>query len=217
MEMAELLSNDSSTEKIPRRSLREKQANLRQCLVCRENLPVERLVRFVIGPDRSVVPDIEGRLPGRGLWLHADRTTVQTACENSFFSKTAKIQVSVEEGLDNRVELLLTRRCLDILGLTRRSGVALAGFEKVRVLLESNQSFTNLIARDAGRDIRRKLSSLRRNLATIDLFSGAELGNVFGRDRTVIVAVLNGGLASLLTREVRRLQGFRNSNTTLEL
>ena len=103
MEMAELLSNDSSTEEIPRRSLREKQANLRQCLVCRENLPVERLVRFVIGPDRSVVPDIEGRLPGKGLWLHADRTTVHIACDNSYFSKSAKIQVSVEEGLDNRV------------------------------------------------------------------------------------------------------------------
>jgi predicted RNA-binding protein YlxR (DUF448 family) len=44
---------------------------LRRCIVTRQRLPKEKMIRFVVGPDRRVVPDLAGRLPGRGIWLSA--------------------------------------------------------------------------------------------------------------------------------------------------
>jgi len=43
----------------------------RTCLATRELRPKSELIRFVTGPDGSVVPDIAGKLPGRrskGNW-----------------------------------------------------------------------------------------------------------------------------------------------------
>ena len=34
------------------------------------------MIRFVLGPDKMITPDVTGKLPGRGLWLLADPAVV---------------------------------------------------------------------------------------------------------------------------------------------
>ena len=52
---------------------------LRRCVLTRERLPKERMIRFVVGPDRQIVPDLAAKLPGRGIWLSASRDVLETA------------------------------------------------------------------------------------------------------------------------------------------
>src|ERR1700733_1876156 len=49
----------------------------RRCIVTRERLPKERMIRFVVGPDRQIVPDLAARLPGRGIWLSASSDVLE--------------------------------------------------------------------------------------------------------------------------------------------
>jgi predicted RNA-binding protein YlxR (DUF448 family) len=183
----------------------------RRCLVSREALPADRLIRFVIAPDGRVVPDIDGRLPGRGLWLGASRDIVNAACAGRLFAKAARSPVVVEDGLADRLEALLARRCLDLVGLARRAGDAVAGYEKVRASLTGGKPALLLLASDSGSDGRRKLLSVAGGRPVIELFTSAELGGVFGRERTVYGAVAPGGLAKRLLAETRRLAGFRGA------
>ena len=207
-----MLSTGTTTPTRTRRPERRNSARERQCLVSRETIPADQLIRFVVGPDQTVVPDIDGRLPGRGLWVQARRDAVEAACKGGQFAKAARHSVQVETGLADRVEALLTRRCLDLIGLARRSSDAVAGFEKVKSLLESRKSVVLLIANDGGDDGRRKMLSINRRKPVIDLFSSAELGNLFGREKTVYAAVSEGGLATLLVKEASRLAGFRTAD-----
>src|SRR5579883_489405 len=105
----------------------EPQGPLRRCIATRQVLPKERLVRFVVAPDGLLVPDVEGRLPGRGLWLQARRDVVETACEKGSFAKAAHSSVRVPDGLADHVAVRLRRRCLDFLGLARRAGKVASG------------------------------------------------------------------------------------------
>lgn len=89
-------------------------------------------MRFVVGPDSSVVPDIAEKLPGRGLWLTASRDIVSRAVARRLFGKAAKAAVTVPADLADRVEARLVARCLDLVGMARRAGRSVAGFEKVR-------------------------------------------------------------------------------------
>jgi predicted RNA-binding protein YlxR (DUF448 family) len=211
-----LSSKTAGSPKSPR-ARRDGQTPERRCLVSRTAFPVDQLIRFVVGPNQTIVPDIEGRLPGRGLWLRAERETVDAACDGRHFAKAARAPVQVEAGLSNRVESLLARRCLNLLGLARRSSEAVAGFEKVRTQLKSRKSGALMIANDGGNDGRRKMLSVGGDVALIDLFSSAELGHVFGRDKTVFAAIIEGGLASLLVRDSSRLKGFRTAGAVREL
>jgi len=194
---------------------------LRRCIKTGETLAKTGLVRFVIGPDGCVVPDIDGRLPGRGLWLTAQRDIVDDASSGGSFAKAARRKVEVPEGLVDRVEKLLTRRCFDLLSLARRAGDAVAGFEKLSAALKGGgwkkgRPALVLIAADSGKDGRRRIEGMIGDVPIVSLFTGAELGAVFGRDRSVHVGVAPGGFAERLIIETGRLAGFRFEGPVFE-
>jgi len=108
------------------------------------------LVRFVVAPDGTLVPDVAARLPGRGLWLTARRDIVEAAMAKRLFGRAARKPVTVSADLADRVELLLRQRCADLIGLARRSGKAVAGYEKVRSALRDGDAAILLAAADGG-------------------------------------------------------------------
>ena len=185
----------------------------RRCLVTRNSQSTETLIRFVVSPDGAVVPDVEERLPGRGLWLTATRDIVDAACRKRVFEKAVRGPVSVDDHLADTIERLLLRRCLSLLGITRRAGEAVTGFEKVRDLAGRGKAGLLLAARDAAADGRRKIESASRKATqkspVVDILTSEELGGVFGRDAAVHVAVMKGALGARLLIECNRLAGFR--------
>ncbi|HYM30658.1 MAG TPA: RNA-binding protein [Candidatus Cybelea sp.] len=180
----------------------------RRCLVTGEVGPPEGMIRFVVGPDLSLVPDLAGRLPGRGMWVGASRALVDEAVRRRAFDRAAKLQLKIAPGLADRIEALLRRRCLDFLGLGRRAGEALAGFEKVREAMLSGRVGVLLVAADAGRDGRSKLARLAGDLPQIATFSSAELSLALGRENVIHAALAPGRLAGRFLVEIERLAGF---------
>jgi predicted RNA-binding protein YlxR (DUF448 family) len=181
----------------------------RRCIVTGAIRPKTELLRCVVGPDGTVVPDIAGRLPGRGLWLTARRDIVVTAAAKRIFARAARSQVGVDDGLADRVEQLLARRCCEILGLARRAGQAVAGFEKVRALVSSGGAAVLVEAADGGGDSRAKLAALGPALPMIDRLSCAELSAALGREHVAHAALTPGRLAASFVAEAARLGGFR--------
>lgn len=183
----------------------------RRCLVTGESRPVERLVRFAIGPDGALVPDIEGRLPGRGMWLSAERDVVNSALAKNLFAKAARRSVAAPGDLADRIESLLARRCVELLGMARRAAQVVAGFDQVRAALAEDSVGLLIEATDGSRDGRGKLGTLAPGVTIVEVLSSEELGSAFGRDRFVHVLVAPGRLADKLRVEAERLAGFRNT------
>jgi hypothetical protein len=181
----------------------------RRCLVTRASGDRDHLVRFVLGPDNRVLPDLEERLPGRGMWLSADRDVVNRAVAGNLFARAARAPAAAEADLAEKVEQLLARRALDSLGLARRAGQVVAGFEQVRAALRASKVAVLIAAADSAADGRAKLRRLAPALPLITAFSRGELGAALGRDDVVHVAVAPGALAQRLLRDTERLAGFR--------
>jgi hypothetical protein len=182
---------------------------LRRCIVTGVTRSPEVMVRFVVGPDDQLVPDVEARLPGRGMWLSADRDVVNTALAKGLFAKAARRKVTVPSDLAARLEGLLLRRCLDLIGLARRAGQAVAGFEKVRSALKAGQGAVILAASDAAADGIDKVRALAPGLPVVSVLAGSELGSAFGRDHAVHGLLMPGRLATRLVVEAARLAGIR--------
>ncbi len=184
----------------------------RRCLVSGERRGKEELIRFVVDPEGRLVPDLACRLPGRGLWLLADRGLFEKACQRRLFARAAKAKVEVPEGLGAEVERQLRRRVLDHLGLARRAGAVVAGHDKVRVWLTQGKAALLMQACDGALAARRRVEALGRghrpDLKVIEEFDAEALGYALGRSPTVHVALLPGGAAERLTVEFARLVGF---------
>ena len=188
-----------------------KEAPRRRCIVTGETGGRDGLVRFVIGPDARVVPDIAGKLPGRGLWLQCRRDIVRQAISKRSFERAARAKVAVDDDLDRRVEELLSRRLIDLIGMARRAGLAVQGFAKVSALVRAGEAAVLIAAADGAEDGRRKLRALASALPCIEALNTAELGRAFGRDSTVHAALRAGRLASALLQEAARLRAYRSA------
>lgn len=186
---------------------------VRRCLATGEVADKSELVRFVVDPDAAVAPDVDGKLPGRGMWVSASREAVDRAVAKRLFSRAAKRAVVAPADLADTVEALLARRCLSYLGLAVRAGEAVTGFEKVRELLRKQQAVVLLAASDAADDGRDKLARLAGGLPVIGLFTRAELSLAIGRENVVHAALRRGGLADRFVAEAARLCGFRGFGT----
>jgi uncharacterized protein len=167
------------------------------------------LLRFVVGPDGAIVPDIEARLPGRGLWLQPRRDIVERAAAKRVFARAARRPVEIPQGLADRVETLLAQRCCDALGLARRAGLAVSGFERVSDAVRRGDAALLLLALDGAEAGRRKLAGMAHGIASATVLSANELSAAFARERAVFVAVGPGPLSLRLQLDLRRLAGFR--------
>jgi len=178
----------------------------RRCLVCGEEQLKRHLIRFVVGPESCVVPDVDGSLPGRGLWVKADRAVLAQAISKKMFARAAKAQVKPCDTLLDMTEKLLARRCLSLLGLARGAGLVVTGQPQIEHALAKGELSYILLAQDAGRDCRKKLSAAR--LASSG-FSRTELGEALGYEHLASVGVRSHPLAIKLEEECARWQGVR--------
>ncbi|NDR57484.1 RNA-binding protein [Aliiruegeria sabulilitoris] len=186
-------------------------ASERKCAATGETRPKAEMIRFVVGPDGGIVPDLAGKLPGRGIWVTATRDALALAVKKKAFSRGAKRQVAVPEGLVDAIEAGLARRVTDTLSLARKAGLAMAGYEKVRGLIQNGEVVVLLQASDGSERGKSKLRLPPEEGAYFDCLTAHEMGLSFGRDHVIHAALCAGGLTTRVVEEATRLSGLRGN------
>lgn len=183
----------------------------RKCIATGEVQPKFGLIRFVIGPDGQVAPDLMEKLPGRGIWVSADRAALDKAANKGLFARAAKQPVQVPDGLTDWVEKLLAQRVINLISLARKGGRAVSGYEKVKSSLDKEEAEVLIQASDGSERGKSKLSTPHYG-SFIGWLTADELGQAFGRQTTIHAALGAGGLTQRVVEEAARLKGLRVSD-----
>jgi predicted RNA-binding protein YlxR (DUF448 family) len=190
----------------------------RTCIATGETGAPERMIRFVVGPEGDVVPDLARRLPGRGLWVKAERSAVERAVAKNLFARAARASVKPAADLPDRVERLLLERALADLSRARRAGRAVAGFVKVEQMVGLRRAGLLIVADEADGDGLGKLEAASRatGLPIARLGDAAALGGIFGREQAVYVAVARddagGAFIERIEAGAARWRGYRSNS-----
>lgn len=184
----------------------------RRCIGTGEVRPVSSMVRFVVGPDGAVVPDLLGKLPGRGLWLTPSPKAFALAAKKGAFARAAKMPVSVPDDLARQVEVGLADRVIHLISLARKAGSAVAGFEKVKDWLAKEEARVLLQASDGSERGKTKLRPPAGKSSLITCLTADELGLAFGREHVIHAALAGGGLTKRVVDEAAKLTGMRDEN-----
>lgn len=177
----------------------------RRCIVTRRSGPRAALIRFVVAPDGTVVADLAEKLPGRGLWVSAERRAVEIARVRQAFARGAGRPVTVAADLADAVEHRLAERCIALIGLARRADQVVAGTEALREAAADGTLALRLCAADA----RRGGAAGSEGAAAV--LTETELGAAMGRAAAREIGIKRGRLGDALTRELARLAGFRSA------
>ncbi len=207
----------------------------RRCIVTGEIDDPAQLIRFALDGEGRITPDLAGKLPGRGYWVTASHAAIDTAVQKRLFIKAVQraygahagktgpgktepgktgggalpiaAKVTVDEDLSQRVSALLAKNCLDLLGLARRVGLVILGFESVKAALTEDPNAVLVTAADGSADGRSKL--IRPGRRVVAVFGREELSLALGRENVVHAALTPQGLGLRFLEEVDRLAGFR--------
>lgn len=181
----------------------------RRCIVSGTSQSKAGLIRFCLGPDGQVVPDLAGRLPGRGLYVTADRKALERAVSKGLFARAARQPVTVPEGLVELIESLLAHRVVELVSLARKAGAAVTGYEKVKGWLETGRAAVLLQASDGSERGKSKLRPPAGVNGFIGCLTAREMGLAFGREHAIHGALAAGGLTTRVVEEAARLAAIR--------
>lgn len=182
----------------------------RRCIATGETQPKAGLIRFVVGPGDVIVPDVAERLPGRGIWVSADPAALALAVKKNLFARGAKQKVTVPADLAEQVETLLARRVIELISLARKSGKAVAGFEKVKGWLADGHARVLFQASDGSERGKSKLWTPEGG-RFFGCLTADELGLAFGRQHVIHGALAAGGLERRVVEEASKLRGLRGT------
>ena len=195
----------------------------RTCIVTRQKADPDTMIRFVVGPDVTVVPDIRRKLPGRGVWVTANAGVVAQAVKKSSFARGFKTKVTVSPTLAEETEELLVRDCLQALSMANKAGIVVAGFAKVESAIAAGKVGAILHATDAGDDGIRKIDgAIRRQYGeairpvSLKLFASLQLDLALGRTNVIHAALAAGPASKAFLTRCRRLRIYR-SEVSLEV
>ncbi|HYD15243.1 MAG TPA: RNA-binding protein [Hyphomicrobium sp.] len=189
----------------------------RLCAATRDAFDPDELIRFVADPAGDIVPDLARRLPGRGVWVKAEKAVVARAVKANVFAKSLKRPVKADPALPDRVEALLEKRMLEALALANKAGLVTTGFQQVDELVESGAAVVLVQGADAaegGRErIARKFAAVARakgrETALVTSLSTEQLSLAMGRSNVVHAALIQGGAAQRFYNEAERLDRYR--------
>ena len=193
---------------------------VRTCVITREVLDTNELIRFVASPDGILVPDVAKKLPGRGIWLKAERKlladgkTAKTLKARASAQVKQKLELLCEgEELADLIEGQLKTQALNRIGLMRAAGQVVTGFEKTASAIRGEKLAVLIEAEDAKSDGVNKLQSLTRGLSNeisvVDVFGRDELSKALGGENTVHAALMDRGLAKRFLTDTLRLYHFQ--------
>ena len=179
--------------------------------------PVGDLIRFVRAPDGTVVPDFRRRLPGRGVWVLAEKAKVAEAIKRGVFARGFRDKASASPELADEIEGQLERGALDMLSLANKAGKVLAGFGKAEAALAKGEAAVVLHARDGAADGKRKLAQVvrrsGREVPMLEVFASGQMDLALGRENVIHAALLADPVSDAFLVRAHQLQRYRQSET----
>lgn len=184
------------------------------CFVTKETLPRAEMLRFVSAPGRVIIFDVAEKLPGHGFWLKADKDILNQAVSKHIFYKAAKGTVKIPDDLTDQVQNALKKRCLDFLGLCRKAGLLVYGFEAVKKAISAQTVTAVFEAVDASEREENKLFKGDDSFPVWRILTRTELGQISGETEIVHIALLNGTLSQQASLIARKIDLFKNGSQT---
>ena len=194
-----------------------RQELMRECCLTRQTRPVSELLRFALGPDDELVPDIDAKAPGRGVWVTLSAEAVAEAARKKCFSRSLKQQVKLPADLAQLAQRRLEQRLLGALGLARKAGQLVSGATRVRAAIDKGAVLALITATDAAEDGRQKMQGALRALAArnesglvprFELLTSDQLGLALGQENVIHAALIPGAAAVSALARAQRLARY---------
>jgi predicted RNA-binding protein YlxR (DUF448 family) len=176
--------------------------------------PATDLIRFVLGPDGTIWPDVDEKAEGRGVWITLSEEAVREAQKKNVFARSLKATVKLPDDLAALTREHLTQRLLGALGMARKAGQFVTGKTRVEGALKAGDTIALFTATDAGDDGRTKMLALAKalgiaaNIPHLEVLESSQFDLALGTENVIPAALTKGAAAHSALARAQRLARF---------
>lgn len=179
----------------------------RKCIVEGIVKPLSEMLRFV-EVNNTLLPDFNKKLPGKGMYVTANRLSLQKAIDKKIFHKVSRHNLKISDDFMNMVDNLIKQKALESINIARKSGALVTGFEKVKEATKKNNVEFIIQAIDAGTDGKEKVALFAKSIEIFNLFSIDELDITLNKQNTVHMAILKSDVSAMVYNNLKKYQNF---------
>nr|WP_173645939.1 RNA-binding protein [Agrobacterium bohemicum] len=197
-------------------------ASERMCIVTRQIGSPDELIRFVAGPDQTVVPDLKRQLPGRGCWVKPERALIEKAIAKKLFARALKTDVKAGPDLLDMMDRLMAQQLTGMISMARKASQFISGATKVDASVRSGKAIAVFHATDAAPDGVRKINQARKawtlgsgaesEIPSFLLFSEQEMDGLMGQNAFIHACALAGQAGEGVVKRAKMLERYRNGD-----
>ena len=169
------------------------------------------MLRFVLSPERILVPDILNKLPGRGAYTCMAKSCLKAAADKKQFSRSFKEEVRDADaaGLISQVTVRMEERIASYISLANKAGKVISGTDMVSDKMKNHTPGLLFIASDISVDIGLKVKGQAdRSGVEYCCFDKEKLGALIGKGLRGVVAIEMSGFVKPLKQEIAKLRNF---------
>jgi len=189
----------------------------RSCISCRTTRDKKDLLRFVLAPDLTLVPDLLSKLPGRGAYTCLNRDCLRSAAQKGQFARAFKGEVKFEgyAPLIDQIVVRVQERIGSYLALANKAGKVVSGSDMVMESIKKRKSGFLFVAVDISTDIGAKVLEManRFDVPHIAIFNKDRLGAFIGKGLRSVVSIEHGGFEDKITMEVAKYRNLLEGGT----
>ena len=165
-------------------------------------------IKICLSPDNKLIPDLRDNLPGKSVWLPADKTLIDDILRKGDLKTYFGVSKIFSPDLISIIEVILRKKILSSISMAKKSGVLAIGLDAIKTQLIQKRHCLIIVARGA-RSLADKSFFVSKNISVFEsLLEQKDLEKSTGKINVKYVGIFSKNFKKTIQVDLNKLKGF---------
>ena len=165
-------------------------------------------IKICLSPDNKLIPDLRDNLPGKSVWLPANKTLIVDILRKEDLKPYFGVSKIFSPDLVSIIEMILRKKIMSSISMTKKSGVLAIGLDAIKAQLIQNRHCLIIVARGAKR-LTDKSFFVSKNISVYEsLLEQKDLEKSTGKINVKYVGIFSKNFKKTIQVDLNKLKGF---------
>ena len=165
-------------------------------------------IKICLSPDNKLIPDLCEKLPGKSVWLPADKALIIDILRKEDLKTYFGVSKIYSPDLVSIVEMILRKKIMSSISMTKKSGVLAIGLDAIKTQLIQNRHCLIIVVMGA-KSLTNKSFFASENVSIFEsLLEQKDLEKSTGKINVKYVGVFSKNFKKTIQEDLNKLKGF---------
>ena len=165
-------------------------------------------IKICLSPDNKLIPDLRDNLPGKSVWLPANKTLIVDILRKEDLKPYFGVSKIFSPDLVSIIEVILRKRILSSISMAKKSGALVIGLDAIKTQFIQKRHCLIIVAKGA-KSLADKSFFVSKNISVFEsLLEQKDLEKSTGKINVKYVGIFSKNFKKTIQVDLNKLKGF---------